>query len=96
MKISKTAAAGTMESSDILVTVEPAETGIEIDLSSTVEEQFGRQIRMVIREELGKLGIEAARIRAVDKGALDCTIRARIQTAVYRASGEPVDWEVLG
>ena len=69
-----------------------------IDLTGTsfTDVGYGNQIRMVIREELGKLGIEAARIRAVDKGALDCTIRARIQTAVYRASGEPVDWEVLG
>ena len=38
MKIVKNAAAGTMESSDILITVEPSEEGISIDLTSSVEE----------------------------------------------------------
>lgn len=98
MKIMKNAVAGTMESSDILVTVQPSEQGITIDLTSTVEKQFGRQIRRVICEALEKLGIENAEVIAVDKGALDCTIRARVETAVYRAiesEQSEVDWEAL-
>lgn len=98
MKIMKNAVAGTMESSDILVTVQPSEQGITIDLTSTVEEQFGRQIRQVICEALEQLGVENAEVTAVDKGALDCTIRARVETAVYRSLEDgqsEVDWEAL-
>ena len=97
MKIVKNAAAGTMESSDILITVEPSDEGISIDLTSSVEKQFGRQIRSVIRQVLEQLDVENAAVTAVDKGALDCTIRARMETAIYRAAGEDgrVDWEAL-
>ena len=97
MKIVKNAAAGTMESSDILITVEPSDEGISIDLTSSVEKQFGRQIRSVIRQVLAQLDVENAAVTAVDKGALDCTIRARMETAIYRAAGKDgqVDWEAL-
>ena len=97
MKIVKNAAAGTMESSDILITVEPSDEGISIDLTSSVEKQFGRQIRSVIRQVLEQLNVENAAVTAVDKGALDCTIRARMETAIYRAAGKDgqVDWEAL-
>lgn len=97
MKIVKNAAAGTMESSDILITVEPSDEGISIDLTSSVEKQFGRQIRSVIRQVLEQLDVENAAVTAVDKGALDCTIRARMETAIYRAAGKDgqVDWEAL-
>ncbi len=88
MKLRDTAIAGTMESSDIMITVEPNESVIEIDLDSTVVKQFGNEIRRVITETLTDLGVEGARIKAVDKGALDCTIRARVKTAVYRSVGE--------
>ena len=33
-------------------------------------------------------GVECARVRLVDRGALDCVIRARVETAVLRAKGE--------
>ena len=36
MKIQKPAVAGTLESSDAQVTVEPGEGGLELDLSSSV------------------------------------------------------------
>ena len=45
MEILKTAVAGTLESSDCMVTVEPGTDGIELDLDSTVIRQFGKQIR---------------------------------------------------
>ena len=86
MEILKSAAAGTLESSDAMVTVEPGEDGIELELSSSVMNQFGRQIVKVIRETLSELNIENAFVTAVDKGALDCTIRARVSTAAYRAA----------
>ena len=89
MDILKPAAAGTMESSDIMVSVAPGDgDGIEIDLDSVVEKQFGRQIRAVIEGVMRDNGIESAYVHAVDKGALDCTIRARTRAAIYRACGE--------
>lgn len=86
MKIVKAAQAGTVESSDIVVKIEPNETGVEIELTSSVFQQYGTQIEAVIRETLKELGVENARVVAVDKGALDCTVRARTQAAVFRAA----------
>ena len=86
MELKTTSVVGTMESSDIMVTLSPGVGKIEIDLSSTVEKQFGREIRLVILETLDELGISSAKVTAVDKGALNCAIRARVQTAAYRAA----------
>lgn len=89
MKIVKTGIAGTLESSDVLVTVGPPRSsdGIDIEIDSVVMKQFGKQIRKVTKETLAALDIDAAFISLQDKGALDCTIRARIEAAAYRASG---------
>ena len=56
MKILKSAVAGTLESSDCMVTVEPGSNGIEFDLESAVIRQYGKQIRKVTLETLGRLG----------------------------------------
>lgn len=96
MELKKTAVAGTMESGDIMVTIEPKDAGgITLDLTSNVMQQYGRQIEAVIRETLAGLGVENAGISAVDKGALDCTVRARVSAAAFRAA-ESADytWEV--
>lgn len=93
MQIKRTAVAGTMESSDIMITLEAYDGGIEIGLDSGVEKQFGDAIREVIRSTLNELGITGARVTAVDKGALDCAIRARVRTAACRASDESYRWE---
>ena len=96
MKLKHTAMAGTMESSDIMVTIEPKDSGgIALELTSSVMQQFGRQIEAVIRETLDGLGVENASVIAVDKGALDCTVRARVSAAALRAAGqEEFHWEV--
>ena len=87
MELKTTGVAGTMESSDIQIVLEPrTEGGIEVSLTSSVMNQFGRQIVKVIRETLAELNIENAFVTAVDKGALDYTIRARVSTAAYRAA----------
>lgn len=86
MEILKTAAAGTLESSDALVTVEPGE-GITLDLSSTVMNQYGRQIKETVLETLERLEVRDAHITVVDKGALECTLKARVECAVYRSCG---------
>lgn len=87
----KSAQAGTLESGDILVHITPREEqGIEINLDSTVAFQFGDKIKAVIADTLTGLGIENVVVDATDKGALDCTIRARVTTAAVRATGKDI------
>ena len=87
----KTAMAGTLESGDIFIQIAPNEgAGLHIDLDSTVSYQFGDQIKKVITETLQGLGIDQAEVKATDKGALDCTIRARVTAAAVRATGKDV------
>ena len=80
--------AGTMESSDAYVELEPGANGIELELDSVVIQQFGDQIRCVVEEVFREQGVENARVKLVDRGALDCVIRARVETAILRAKGE--------
>lgn len=96
MEIKITAMAGTLESSDVSVVVEPNEkSGLAIELMSDVEKQYGDQIKEVIIETLADLQVENAVVKVNDKGALDCVIKARLQAAVYRAAEEKqVNWEV--
>lgn len=93
MNIEKPAVAGTLESSDVMVTVEPNEykDGIRLDLDSSVIQQYGRQIKKVVLETLDRLEVTDARIHIVDKGALDCTLKARVECAVYRSNGKTSD-----
>ena len=86
MEIKKAAVAGTLESSDCMVTVEPGNGTLELDLDSAVIRQFGRQIRKVINDTLASLEVTDAKVTVVDKGALDCTIKARVECAVYRSN----------
>ena len=85
MEILKPATAGTLESSDAQITVEPARGGISLELHSSVMNQYGRQIKATVLETLERLGVENARITVVDKGALDCTLKARVECAVFRS-----------
>lgn len=84
MEIKKAAAAGTLESSDCMVTVEPGE-GTCLELSSSVMNQYGRQIKDTVLETLDRLNVKNIKITVVDKGALDCTIKARVECAVFRS-----------
>lgn len=88
MEIKKPAIAGTLESSDCQVTVEEGNGKIELNLESAVINQFGNQIRKVTFETLERLGVKSVKITIVDKGALDCTLKARIEGAVYRSVGQ--------
>ena len=90
MIIQKKACAGTLESSDIYVEVSPLPqcSGIKLDLNSVVYAQFGKEIENVIMETLAELGVEDAQVAASDRGAVDCTIRARVETAVCRGREE--------
>lgn len=94
MVIEKTAVAGTLESSDAQVTVEPA-ADLELAIESSVLNQYGRQIEATVEETLGRLGVTTGHVSVVDKGALDCTIKARVEAAVFRscdASASDIPW----
>ena len=86
----KNAVAGTLESGDIMVQIAPGD-GLQVELQSSVAAQFGRQIKALITETLTGLGIDNAYVKATDKGALDCTIKARVECAVYRSNDQKVD-----
>ena len=82
------ATAGTLESSDVYVQIAPGTGGIDIRLDSVVQAQFGEEILSVIREVLRDCGVEDACLTVQDRGALDCVIRARVETAILRGKGE--------
>ncbi len=83
------AQAGTFESSDIMILIEPVEqgTGLQVDISSTVMLQFEEDIKTTVNQVLNDLGIEDVHLIAKDKGALTPTIKARVETAVKRSLG---------
>lgn len=85
MEITRPAVAGTLESSDCQVMIEEGDGKVEFSLESSVINQYGNQIRKVALETLKNLGVDNAKVTMVDKGALDCTIKARIEAAVYRS-----------
>ena len=81
------ATAGTLESSDVFVTLEPHD-GLQIDIDSVVKNQFGEEILRTVEDVLSELNVRNAKLSIVDRGAVDCVIRARVETAVLRGKGE--------
>lgn len=86
MKIQRRGQAGTMQSSDLMVIVEPAE-GVSIEIESTVKKQFEHLIRAKLEQVLARHGAEGLRVSVNDRGALDYAIEARLVTALQRAGG---------
>ena len=87
MDILKRASAGTLESSDAYVEIEPA-SELSINIESVVAKQFGDRIDASVREVLTECGVKTASVKVIDRGALDCVIRARVETAVKRCGGK--------
>lgn len=84
MEILKCASSGTMESSDVYVEIEPCDNGLELQIESVVEKQFGEQIKSVVCDVLHQHDIKNASVHVADRGALECVIRARVETAILR------------
>jgi citrate lyase subunit gamma (acyl carrier protein) len=87
MQLKIAAQAGTLESSDALVLVEPitAGSGRQIEMESNVLLQYGGRIRQQVLMTLDELKVADVRILIKDKGALDATVRARVETAIRRS-----------
>jgi citrate lyase subunit gamma (acyl carrier protein) len=87
MQIRRKASAGTMQSSDAMVVVEPSDT-LRVAIESTVKKQFEHLIRARITLTLEQLEVTTGHIQVSDRGALDYALAARIETAICRASEE--------
>ncbi len=96
-KIKKSAYAGTLESSDAFVQIEPIEEDeIRVELTSSVEEMYGDDIRELIKSVIKELSISYISVKVQDKGALDYVIKARLQAAILRANeDEKINWDKL-
>ena len=86
MEVKYASMAGTLEASDAQVTVEPGNGTVELSIESSVIHQFGKQIKATVLETLNRLDVKDAKETVVDKGALACTIKARLECAVYRSN----------
>jgi citrate lyase subunit gamma (acyl carrier protein) len=85
MEITRKATAGTMQSSDLMVQVEPSDR-LEVVIESTVKKQFAHLIRARVDEVLARHAVANALVTVTDRGALDYAIEARVETALRRAS----------
>lgn len=87
MKLVQNAQVGTFESSDIMILIEPRKDGEgrDIELVSNVMMEYGDAIMQTINEVLDQFEIADVKMVATDKGALNPTIKARVETAVKRA-----------
>lgn len=88
MEIKKCAFSGTLESSDAYIEIEPSKDGISLELESIVEKQFGPQIKACVLSVLDEFKVKSAKIKVLDRGALECVIRARVESAILRAKEE--------
>ena len=89
-KILREAKAGLDERGDVLVCLSPAEenSGVQIDIESTLMSLFGDQIRASVLGVVEGYGLNDLKLTVRDQGALDYVIRARVQTAIERAVKE--------
>jgi citrate lyase subunit gamma (acyl carrier protein) len=89
-RILREAKAGLDERGDVLVCLSPAEenSGVQIDIESTLMSLFGDQIRASVLDVIEGYGLNDLKLTVRDQGALDYAIRARVQTAIERAVKE--------
>ena len=86
IKITKNSFAGTLESSDCLVTITPNKTeNVNFEINSVVFKQYGNLILKAAKDTVKKFEITGADIKIQDMGAFDCVIEARVETAIKRA-----------
>lgn len=80
----KTASAGTLESSDCLVTASPAEK-LKLEYNGANREIFAERTMQLVESVAKRYGLNGAEISIQDQGALEITIKARLETALLRA-----------
>lgn len=87
MKPKIAAQSGTFESSDVIVLIEPLpdRSGRKIEISSTVMQQYGVSFKQLVIDMLDQYEMTDIHLIAKDKGALEPTIKARLETAIKRS-----------
>ena len=87
MKPNIAAQSGTFESSDVIFLIEPLpdHSGRKIELFSTVLHQYGDSFKKIVEDMLDRYEMTDIHLIAKDKGALEPTIRARLETAILRS-----------
>jgi citrate lyase subunit beta/citryl-CoA lyase len=71
--------------SDCWISIETTtEGGISFEITSKVESMYGASVRQVLEEGLRFFGIENARVKMEDLGALPFAMMARLETAIRR------------
>jgi citrate lyase subunit gamma (acyl carrier protein) len=90
MKPKIAAQSGTFESSDVIFLIEPLPdlSGRRLEISSTVMQQFGVSFRQIVENVLDDYEMTDIHLIAKDKGALEPTIKARLETAIKRSLGQ--------
>lgn len=85
--ISSNAQAGSLVSCDALVSIALTEpgSGVSVEVEGTNASRFLSRIREVAAETLETAGVADARVKIVDRGALDFVLRARVAAAAARA-----------
>ena len=91
MLLERTGVAGSLESCDALVMVilSPDREGVEIELESPSIASFGEEMKRAVIETLESLDVQHGYVKVQDRGSLDCTLRARTETAARRALAAP-------
>lgn len=85
LQIRTNAQAGTMQSSDLLVFVEPSDA-LHVEIESTVKKQYEHLIRDCVIKVMRRMNLSKGRIVISDRGALDYAIDARVETAIRRGA----------
>lgn len=87
MKPQHPSQAGTFESSDVIVLIEPLEigSGRKIEIESIVKLQYGDNLKTVVNEILDQYELTDIHIILKDKGALEPVVKARLETAILRS-----------
>ena len=87
MKPKIAAQSGTFESSDVIFLIEPLpdNSGRKLEITSTVMQQFGASFNCIVEDMLNQYDMTDIHLIAKDKGALEPTIKARLETAIKRS-----------
>ena len=87
MKPKIAAQSGTFESSDVIFLIEPLpdNSGRKLEIFSSVMQQYGSSFNRIVTEMLDEYQMTDIHLIAKDKGALEPTIKARLETAIKRS-----------
>lgn len=88
MEIINRAVVGSLESNDVMIIIEPLKDNLEISIESIVYDQFHDDIKDAIEYICNEFELKNAKILVNDRGALECTLKARMEAAIMRSKGE--------